>query len=393
MLMQRWAFLIVWVGVLGLVQAQNLRGSEDIGVGVTASLTGQYAEFGREQLNGMQMWADDLNARGALLGREVALVSYDDQSDPHTSARLYERLILEDKVDLLLGPYSSDVTLAASTVAEDHDLPMLAAGATAGEIWSRGYRNIFGIDNPADDHAGLLLAFAKEKGLRRIALVYAGAQFPREVARGVREQAAAHGLEIVFDEEYDERTKAFGDVVRRVARTKPDVMIGGTYLNDSITLVRQAKARGFAPKVLAFTVSPALRAFGDILGPDAEGIMSVVPWIRSARMPRAQDFSYRYKMKYGHDADYHAAAGYAAGQALEAAVRLAGSTEGDAVRKQLGSMKFRSLLGHYRVNEKGEQVGKDTYVMQWQDDRRVLVLPASVAERPPLYPFPAWGTR
>ena len=117
--MQRaWAICAVWL--LCLFGAQNAAAVEPIRVGMTVALTGPYAELGRMQYEGAQMWADDLNERGALLGRRVELVYYDDESDPAKSADLYEKLIMQDGVDLLLGPYSSDITMAASSVAERH---------------------------------------------------------------------------------------------------------------------------------------------------------------------------------------------------------------------------------------------------------------------------------
>ena len=105
--MKRWSLFIVLLGLLSLTVAHAASRAGDITVGVTVSLTGKYAKFGEEELNGMQMWVEDLNARGALLGRKVRLVHYDDRSDRKTCAGLYERLITRDKVDLLLGPYSS----------------------------------------------------------------------------------------------------------------------------------------------------------------------------------------------------------------------------------------------------------------------------------------------
>ena len=108
--MKRWIILVTLSGILSLVVAHAAPHGGDIAVGVTLSLTGKYAKFGKEELNGMQMWVEDLNARGALLGRKVKLVHYDDKSDRKESARLYEHLITEDKVDLLLGPYSSGLT-------------------------------------------------------------------------------------------------------------------------------------------------------------------------------------------------------------------------------------------------------------------------------------------
>lgn len=359
-----------------------------IRIGVTVSETGDYAELGKSQLEGMLMWADDVNARGALLGRKVEIVHYDDESDPEKSAALYEQLINRDKVDLLLGPYSSDVTLAASEVAERHGFPMVATGAASSRIWSRGHENIFQTDAPASEYMTLPLEFAKEKGLSRIALVYADVEFPREVAEGVRTLAAEHGMQIVYDKAYPNGNTEFSGIVRQIKRANPDIVIGGTYFDDSIALVRAARSDGLNPKMMVLTVGPASREFGSVLGDDANGIMGVVAWMRSGKLPMAYDFSFRYKEKFGHNASVHAAYGYCGGQVLEAAVRLAGSLDKDKIRDQLQNMVFTSILGGYRVDDSGKQLAKTTFAMQWQDGYRLLVLPKKNADAPVLYPLP-----
>ena len=342
--------------------AQGVLAAEPIRVGVTASLSGVYAAPGSKLLAGLEMWAHDVNSRGALLGRKVKIVHYDDQSDPATSAQLYERLISEDRVDLLIGPYSSDVTLAASDVAERHSFPMVSGSAAATDIWSRGHRNIFQVDSPADHYMDLLIESASGAGLKTIALAYAGTDFPREVASGVRTKASEAGMTLVFDEEYPENSTDFEGLIRRMKATGPDLVIGGTYLKDSIAFVREAKRQDFSPRALAFTVGPALVDFGEALGADAEGIRGVVSWMRSGYGPMAYDCSFRFQEMTGRNAGAHAADGYAAGQVLEAAVRLANSLDSDAVREQLQTMKFGSLLGRYRVDENGSQQDKETYV-------------------------------
>ena len=354
--------------------------AEPIRVGVTASLTGAYAKLGQDQLSGIRMWADDINARGALLGHKVEIVHYDDASDPEKSAALYERLITQDKVDLLLGPYSSDITLAASRVAERHNFPMVATGAASGKIWEQGFSNIFQIDAPADQYMELPLGLANEKGLKRIALVYADTEFPREVAAGARTMAASHGMQIVLDEAYPQDSLDFAGIAGRLKAAAPDVVIGGTYFNDSVALVRAIRSVGLKPEIMVMTVGPAQQDFGRQLGDDANGVMGAIAWMRSGKMPLAYDFSFRYKQKYGHNAAVHAAYGYAGGQVLEAAARLAGSLDRDAVREQLKTMKFRSLLGHYRVDETGRQTAKKTFVLQWQDGFRLLVMPEDIAD-------------
>lgn len=386
------AALVVSFAVLGVLVMHDTAVAKPIRVGVTVSLSGPLAAPATDMLAGMQMWREDVNARGALLGRKVELVSYDDESSPQKSADLYEQMVSAAEVDLLLGPYGSDITYVASSVAERHALPMVSGSASASRIWQRGYQNIFQVDAPAKDYPDLLIESAADAGLSRLALLYEDTAFTREVAAGAREEATAHAMEVVFDQVYQDNSR-FGDLIAEIRRAQPDIFIGGTYLDGSLALVREAKRQGFAPRAFAFTVGPALVEFGDALGADAEGVLGIVPWMRSTAIPLAYDFSFRFKERYGRNAGYHAAYGYAAGQVLEAAVRLAGSLDKDAVRRQLGEMKFTSLMGHYRVDETGAQLGKRTFVMQWQAGRRLLVLPKEFGEADIEYPFPPWSAR
>ncbi len=390
--------LSLWAGMLvlalaGASAAWAGEGQAPIRVGMTVGLSGAYSVPARAQLEGVQMWVSDINKRGALLGRKVKLVYYDDHSDPATSARLYEKLISEDHVDLLIGPYGSDLTLAASDVAARHRMPMVAAGAAADAIWSRGNRYIFGVDDVASHYMALLVDWAAEKGLKTVALVYAESDFPRQVAAGARARAAQHGMRVVYEGRYPREGGDYAGLVKAMRAAAPDVVIGGTYLEDSIAILREAKHQHLSPKVIAFTVGPALKAFVDTLGEDAEDVMGVVAWMPSAAMPMAMDFSYRYRLKYGHNASVQAALGYGASEVLEAAVRLAGSLDGESIRTQLRTMKFRSLLGRYQVDETGRQIAKNTYVLQIQDGHRVLVLPEDLQDAPARYPFRPWDRR
>lgn len=396
-LLKRVSSSLIWViATCSLVVGQIALADDEgpIRIGITASLSGNLMEPGEQLLAGTQMWADDVNTRGALLGREVEIVHYDDKSDPATSEQLYEKLITEDKVDLLLGPYGSDITFAASSAAERHGIPMVSGSASASVIWSRGYQNIFQVDAPASDFVNILIDEANETGLRTVAVPYSAAKFTQEVAQGVRDRVAKKGMELVFYEEYAIDNTDFADLIERMKGTNPDLVIVASYFVDSLAFVREAKRQQFAPRALAFTVGPALPEFGDTLGvEDVQGIMGVVSWMRSASRPLAYDFSFRYKEKHGRNAGVHAAYGYAAGQVLEAGVRLAGSLDKDAIRQQLREMRFRSLLGWFQVDETGRQMAKQSFVMQWRDGYRLLVLPEFMAETEIVYPFPPWSER
>jgi len=381
----------IWLLLLPLYS--GVSHADTIRVGTTQPLSGKFQDFGEEQLRGIQMWVHDINARGSLLGKEVELVYYDDYSEPERSALLYRQLIEQDKVDLLIGPYSSPTTLAASTVAETYNFPMVASAASAEQIWKRGYRNIFGVDVPSGNYMNIAIAVAQEKGATRFELISSDSVFSQDVADGVRAELKRRGLELVLDEVYDLDQADFRELVRKISETEADVLLGATYLEDAIAISKAFRAEQVRAQrdMIALTVGPAIYEFGTEMGAYAEGIVGVVQWLRSVHKPGGQDFAYRYRLNYGNNPGVHGAIGYSAGQVLEAAVRLANSTDKDAVREQLQAMEFHSLFGQYKVDDTGRQVGKANYLLQWQDGQRRLVAPADVAERELIYPRPVPG--
>ena len=365
----------------------------DIVVGASVALTGKYSRTGQEQLNGYRMWVNDVNAAGGMLGRNVRRVHYDDESKPDTGAKLYEKLITDDRVDLLLGPYSSGVTLAASTVAEKHQFPMVSTGAASSKIWMRGYKNIFGLYTPAETYMDQIMLFAKSKGLKKVALIYADTTFPRAVAKGVKTTAKSLGMSIVLEEEYGKGSTDFASLIIKMKAKRPEIIIGGSYLPDSTAFMRQTKEYRLKAEIFAFAVGPGLPDFGKNLGPDAEGVMGNSQWEHTLEIAGAKEFAQRYEEKYGHKPGYHAAGGYGAGQVLEAAVKKVGSLDRDELGKALSNLDTITVFGRYRVNSAGLQIGKPGYAVQWINGERHIVLPAEVARQPPVYPFKPWVER
>lgn len=379
--------LLLGVFACALAISATAQSTGPVRIGTTQSLSGHYSEFGIEQLRGLQMWAADVNARGELLGRDVEIVYYDDGSRDAGSVAGYEKLINEDKVDVLVGPYSSSLTLEASLVAEKYHIPMVSAAASSEEIWSRGLKNVFGTDTPAGDYLDGLRV-AADAGVKTVALVYSETEFGSQLARSSLPSIAHNGIQVVLHEGYAPSQTDFTALAQRIKEANVDAVFGISYLDDSIAITRALKAAGVKPKMLGFTVGPGLQEFHDTLGADAHGIIGVVQWLRSSRQPGAQDFAFRFAQRYGYYPGVHAVIGYSAGQIIEAAVRLAGTTDHDAVRKQLGTMYFRALIGSYMVDDTGRQKGRRNYVLQWQDSDRKLVAPEAIAEAPLIYPLP-----
>ena len=378
--------LLVSLCTLVFSLALGVQAAEPIRIGTTQSLTGPLEDFGINQLRGLQIWVGDVNARGRLLGRTVELVYYDDGSDPGRSAQLYQKLIEQDKVDLLVGPYSSDITMAASQVAEQYNFPMLTLGASAEKIWSQGYENIVGLDTPATRYMDIAIEAAVAEGARTLAIVYRETDFTRDVVPGVQSKAQELGLQIVLNEAVDEVSDIPG-LVQRLGKADADVIMAIAYIDGAVDFVRELKRAQVKPQMLVFGVAASLAEFGQALLADAEGISGVTQWLRGIRLPGAQDFAYRYRKLYGYNPGAYAVLGYSGGEVIEAAVRLAGTTDHAAVREQLHTMVFNSLLGIYKVDADGRQVGKSNYLLQWQGKDRRLVKPDLLAESKLVYPM------
>src|ERR671936_1158494 len=171
--MKRPALVAVVLAVLGIFGASLMADAQGpIRIGASLSLTGTYAKLGKNQHEGYQLCIKDLNAKGGVLGRKAELVVYDDQSLPATAVRLYEKLITEDKVDAIMGPYSSPVTEAAVNVTEKYKKVMVAPLAATTSIFKKGRKYIFMVISPAEGYLEGLIDMAARRGLKSVAIVY-----------------------------------------------------------------------------------------------------------------------------------------------------------------------------------------------------------------------------
>jgi branched-chain amino acid transport system substrate-binding protein len=367
--------------------------AEPIRVGASISLTGRYDRTGRELKNGYDLWAEQTNAAGGIMGRQIEFVTYDDTSDPETSRNLYEKLISEDKVDLVIGPYSSPVTLPASTVAEKYGYPMIISGASATDIYTRDYKNVFGIYTAAPLYLDGAVDIANKQGYRTVAIINENSAFAKDTVSGARKKAQEAGMQIVFEEEYPNTVRDLTPILLKMRPLNPDVILGGTYGEDSTILMRQLKDLNWAPKMVALTVGPALPDFYQTLGEDAEYVMGATQWEPGIKGSGVPEYATAYRAKYGYDSGYHAAGGYAAGQLLKQAIEKAGAVDNEKIRAALATMEATTIYGQYKVDSTGNQVGKPSYLVQWLRGERKIVWPDAVAEVAATVPAPEWAVR
>lgn len=361
-----------------------------IKVGASLSLTGQLSRSGVEQEHGYKLWVEDVNARGGILGRPVELVLYDDKSDPATGAKLYEKLITVDKVDLLVGPYSSPVTFAATAVTEKYRFPMLSTGGSARNIFERGFKYVFQVATPSEYYMVGAVEIGAKHGAKTMVVVAENTLFTKECAEGARDHGKKLGVQTVHYEEYSRGVADLAPLILKSKQLKPDIFIGCTYLPEAILLTRQMKDLDFAPKLFGFSVGVALPDYAKSLGRDAEAVFGSTQWEPGVHLPGAKEFAEKFRKAFNFEPSYHAAQGYVGGQLMEKAVNETKSLDKEKLRDFLAKLDTVTLYGRYKVNDTGLQVGKPAFLIQIQDGKRVIVWPDDAAEAKYIYPFPGW---
>jgi branched-chain amino acid transport system substrate-binding protein len=364
-----------------------------IRIGASLSLTGTYAKLGKNQHEGYQLCIKDVNARGGLLGRKAELVMYDDQSLPATAVRLYEKLITEDKVDAVMGPYSSPVSEAAANVTEKYKKVMVAPLAATTSIFKKGRKYIFMVISPAESYLEGLIDTAAKRGLKTVAVINEDTLFSKAAAAGAVELAKKKGMQVVYQEAYPKGNTDFSALLTKVKAANPDVIAAGTYFDDAVALTRQMKELNVNPKMYGVTVGGDLPEFYDVLKQNAEYIYGATQWEHTLPYPGNQEFFDTYKKEFNHEPSYHSAAGYAGCLIYAEAVKRAGSLDADKVREQLLKLEMKTMFGEYKVDADGYQTAHKMVTFQWQGEKKVTVWPDDLAQAKPRFPTPPWNQR
>ena len=374
--------------------AGSAAAGEPIKLGASLSLTGTYASLGQNQHRGYQLCLKQVNEKGGVLGRKVDMVLYDDKSDPATGVRLYEKLITQDKVEVVLGPYSSAITEAVANITEKYKMPMVSPLAATTSIFKKGRKYAFMILAPAENYLEGLLDIGLKRGLKTLAIINEDTLFPKATVQGTLELAKKKGMQVVFVEAYPKGNTDFSAILTKVRAANPDLLAAATYFDDAVAITRQMKELDVNPKIYGLTVGGDLPKFYELLGKNAEYVYGATQWEPDLPYPGAREFTEAHRKEFpGADLSYHTAAGYAGCQLLVEAMRRAGTTDGDKLRDALLKIDAKTMFGPYKVDQDGYQVAKGGVLFQWQDGKKVMVFPEDVAAGKPRFPTPPWNQR
>jgi branched-chain amino acid transport system substrate-binding protein len=370
-----------------------------IKIGASLSVTGTYAKLGAYQREGYALCEKHINAANGLLGRPVSFVVYDDQSTPATAIRLYEKLLSEDKVDAVMGPYSSPITEAVKAVTEKYQKVMVAPMAATTSIWyPRDPRvtppkYLFMIQPRAESYLEGFIDVAARMGVKTLALVNEDTLLAKAVATGAAGLAKDRGLTVVLQEAYPKGTTDFSAMLLRVKAANPDALAAATYFDDAVAITRQLKELDVNPKMFGLTIGGDLPEFVQLLGKQADFVYGATQWEATLPYPGVKEFVEAYRKEFKREPVYHAAAGYSGCQVFAEGVRRAGSLDAERLRQALLALRLRTPFGDYQVNERGFQVGRKMLLMQWQDGKKALVWPDDVGDGKARFPTPAWNQR
>jgi len=361
--------------------------ADPIRIGFSLGLTGQFQQPAAMQKRAYELWRDEANARGGIMGRAIELVIRDDNGDPDLAKKLYREFVSAGSVDHIFAPYSSQLTAAVAPIADAAGFPMLAAGAAADDIWRQGYHNIFGILTPASRYTQGILRLAHEAGLTTVAILHSDDPFSVEIANGTRKWAPYLKLKVLADVGFSRDTTDLTDVVRQARAAGVDLLVVAGYFKEAIHAREALTKLGWVPPAFFATIGPALPDWKNMFGSSADHTFATSLWESndSFAYPQSKEFAAAFSSRYGMEASYQAAAAYAAGQILEAAIESSKSVAHDDVRAAFFDLDTYTVLGRFAVDRTGMQVKRLDMIIQWQNGRKEIVWPDAIHTSSPIF--------
>jgi len=369
-----------------------------IRIGASLPLTGRFSEPGTAAQQGYEVWASIVNANGGLLGRPVELTIVDNASDQDTAVADYEKLITVDKVDLVVGPFSSFLVIPTSEVAARYGYAFVEPAGGAPDVFNRGLTNIFFAQPaPGDAQAipftDFILALPDDQKPKTFAVVSQDDPFTLGVMDGVKSALTAGGVELVFDEIYAPETTDFSSIAIQVADLNPDLIVGGTQLEDSVGQIRAYQEAGYQPRIAFFTTGPSLPGpFREGVGSATEGVFASISWFPEAEEYQNADMVAKYIEMFGGNAGdipEDVANAFTVGQVLQQAVETVGSVDNAALIEELHKGTYQTVVGPLSFDELGQPQGS-FMLLQWQGDTFKIVGPSERKRAEPIVPKPEW---
>src|SRR6266851_7002166 len=407
-----WALIGAIVGTFVLAGGSTVRAADPIKIGFGMALTGGLAANGKAALIAMQLWAEDVNKKGGILGRPVELVYYDDQTKGATVPGIYTKLLDVDKVNFVVSGYGTNLIAPAMPIVIERKLvfPGLFGLANNEKYNYAGYFQIMPAGpRPAVDWTATYFEVAAKQMPKpqTVALVGADAEYPHNALAGARENVKRLGFKVVYDSTYPPTTVDYTPIVRAIKAVNPDIVFVASYPPDSVGMVLAAHEVGLRPKLFGGgMVGLQFAAFQTKLGPKLNGLVNYDFWVPEPTLnfPGINEFLKKYQAqaeKQGVDplGHYLPPWAYAMMQVLGQAIEGAKSTDQKAVGEYLRTQAFETIVGKVKFGSNGEWDKPRMLLVQYQNikgtdinqfagpGKRVVLLPETWKSGSLIYPY------
>jgi len=395
---------------LGLcAAAPTLAADDTIVLGAAVSQTGKFATNGMHTQNGYDFAVDRINEMGGIkIGDKTYKLQvkyYDDESEATRAAELTERLVGQDGIKFILGPYGSPITAAMAPVVEKLKVPMVEGNGASRSLFTKGYKYIFAVLSTSDQYLSSAVDLAAEKAQEagrdpkevRLALAMGDDNFSQDVRAGILEAAQKHGMQIAIDDKLPDAFTDMSATLTKVRAVKPDVLLISGHEKGAITAARQIAEQKIDVPMLAITHCDSADIIGQV-GAAAEYTLCASQWAPSLTYKdrwfgTAAEYSKAFAEKFGHEPPYQAAESSAAVLAYVDSFERAGTLDLQKVRDAIAATDVETFYGHIDFDDTGKNIAKPTVLLQVIKGQYQVVAPTKWATEKPIYPRPNWSDR
>lgn len=369
-------------------------------IGCAISLSGPYAPgAAMTQIPNYKMWVEEVNAKGGIFVKEygkrlpVELIIQDDKSEIGTAIKLQERLILQDKVDLLLPPWGTAMHFAVAPVANKYGYPLIGPTISSEKLREVAYKipYFFGILNMPREQGAALADLLVELNIKKVALIYIADAYGIEWTAKVAPELGVKGIDVAILKSYPLAVKDLSPLLKSIKAANVDALLGMSYPPDTFLITEQAKAIGLNPKVFYLGVGVAFPVYRDKFGVEnVQGIMGAGAWNPKLPFPGAKEYFDRHLKRWGKEPDrWGSAFAYASVQIIEQSIDMTGTLNRKKLRDAIATNTFPTVIGPVKF-EGGFNLQSPGEIGQWQKDEFEVVASKEKRTAEPIFPKPVW---
>ena len=388
-----------------MVRGPQIGQAPEIILGAAVSITGKYATNGKHTKNGYELGVKVINDSGGITvgGKKykVSVKYYDDESTPARGAQLAERLINQDKVQFLLGPYGSGLTKAMAPVTEKYKVPMIEANGASLSLFNKGYKYLFAMLSTTEQYLQSAVALAadvaKDPKKVHVAGAFENDPFSQDIRAGVFSDAKRFGMKTVIDDKLPPDLNDMSATLTKVKAVKPDLLVVSGHAKGAALAIRQVSDMKVDVPMLALTHCDSADIIGKF-GKAAEYALCASQWDRSLSYKdkyfgSAEDFAKLFEKTYGYAPPYQAAESAAAVLIYKEAFEQANSFDKKKVRDAIAKTNTQTFYGNVKFDKTGKNIAKPMVLYQVQDGQFKVVAPAKWASSKLRWPTPPWSKR